>query len=170
VARGGVYGEGQMQQFNFQDTYLRTVLAFIGLNDVEPITVEVSASDRKLLTAQWATRWPRCPPSPLDLFEVDLSNHERANPMSRIPTHAVEDAPEASRPLLQKIAQSFPTGRPLNAHAQMAHSPAVLAAYTSLHTKIGALTSVVRKRLSIRETSPMPRGRPVNEAAGAMPS
>ena len=56
--------------------------------------------------------------------------------MSRFPTHAVEDAPEASRPLLQKIAQSSPTGRPLNAHAQMAHSPAVLAAYTSLRAAI----------------------------------
>jgi Carboxymuconolactone decarboxylase family len=52
--------------------------------------------------------------------------------MSRLPTHAVEDAPEASRPLLQKIAQASPTGHPLNVHAQMAHSPAVLAAYTSL--------------------------------------
>jgi hypothetical protein len=52
--------------------------------------------------------------------------------MSRIPTHTVEDAPGASRPLLQKIAQSSPTGRPLNLHAQMAHSPAVLAAYASL--------------------------------------
>ena len=52
--------------------------------------------------------------------------------MSRFPNHSVDDAPEASRPLLQKIAQSSPTGRPLNLHAQMAHSPAVLAAYTSL--------------------------------------
>lgn len=52
--------------------------------------------------------------------------------MSRIATHTIEDAPDASRPLLQKIAQSSPTGRPLNLHAQMAHSPAVLAAYTSL--------------------------------------
>ena len=52
--------------------------------------------------------------------------------MSRIPSHTVEDAPDASRPLLQRIAQSSPTGRPLNAHAQMAHSPAVLAAYASL--------------------------------------
>ena len=56
--------------------------------------------------------------------------------MSRIPSHTAEDAPEASRPLLQWIAQSSPTGRPLNAHAQMAHSPAVLAAYTSLRTVI----------------------------------
>ncbi|MDW3687347.1 carboxymuconolactone decarboxylase family protein [Cupriavidus sp. CV2] len=52
--------------------------------------------------------------------------------MSRIPTHTVEGAPDASRPLLQEIAQSSPTGRPLNVHAQMAHAPAVLAAYTSL--------------------------------------
>jgi len=56
--------------------------------------------------------------------------------MGRFPTHTVEDAPEASRSLLQKIAQSSPTGRPLNAHAQMAHSPAVLAAYTSLRAVI----------------------------------
>jgi hypothetical protein len=52
--------------------------------------------------------------------------------MSRFPSHTVEGAPEASRAILQKIAQSSPTGRPLNLHAQMAHSPAVLAAYTSL--------------------------------------
>ena len=52
--------------------------------------------------------------------------------MSRFPNHTVDDAPEASRPILQKIAQSSPTGRPLNLHAQMAHSPAVLAAYASL--------------------------------------
>lgn len=40
VARGGVYSEGPMQRFNFQDTYLRTVLGFIGLNDIEQVTVE----------------------------------------------------------------------------------------------------------------------------------
>ena len=52
--------------------------------------------------------------------------------MSRIPTHTVEDAPAASRPLLQKIVQATPMGRPANLHAQMSHSPAVLTAYTSL--------------------------------------
>jgi hypothetical protein len=56
--------------------------------------------------------------------------------MSRIPTLAIADAPAASRPLLQKIAQSSPTGRALNLHAQMANSPAVLAAYTSLRAVI----------------------------------
>jgi FMN-dependent NADH-azoreductase len=40
VARGGMYSEGPMQQFNFQDTYLRAVLGFIGLTDIELITVE----------------------------------------------------------------------------------------------------------------------------------
>jgi hypothetical protein len=52
--------------------------------------------------------------------------------MSRIQTHTVDDAPAASRALLQKIAQSTPGGRPANLHAQMAHSPAVLTAYSSL--------------------------------------
>jgi len=56
--------------------------------------------------------------------------------MGRIPAHTVEDAPVASRPLLQRIAESSPTGRLLNVHAQMAHSPAVLAAYTSLRAVI----------------------------------
>jgi carboxymuconolactone decarboxylase family protein len=60
------------------------------------------------------------------------AHREEAIAMSRFPTHTIEDAPEGSRPLLQKIAQASPTGRPLNVHAQMAHSPAVLAAYTSL--------------------------------------
>ena len=40
MARGGVYSEGPTQQFNFQDTYLRAVLPFIGLTDIELITVE----------------------------------------------------------------------------------------------------------------------------------
>src|ERR1700757_319818 len=52
--------------------------------------------------------------------------------MSRFPTHTVADAPEASRPLLESVIRFSPTGRPLNMHAQMAHSPAVLVAYTSL--------------------------------------
>jgi FMN-dependent NADH-azoreductase len=40
VARGGVYGQGPMQAFNFQDTYLKAVLRFIGISDVEVIPVE----------------------------------------------------------------------------------------------------------------------------------
>jgi hypothetical protein len=61
--------------------------------------------------------------------------------MSRIPTHTVEDAPAASRPLLQKIVQATPMGRPANLHAQMAHSPAVLTAYTSLRAVLAEHTT-----------------------------
>jgi hypothetical protein len=61
--------------------------------------------------------------------------------MSRISTHTVEDAPAASRALLQKIVQSTPTGRPANLHAQMAHSPAVLTAYTSLRAVLAEQTT-----------------------------
>ena len=52
--------------------------------------------------------------------------------MTRIPSHTIEDAAEAARPLLQGIVQFSPTGRLLNLHAQMAHSPAVLAAYVAI--------------------------------------
>jgi hypothetical protein len=52
--------------------------------------------------------------------------------MTRIPSHTIEDAPEVSRPLLQNVIQFSPTGRLLNLHAQMAHSPAVLTAYVSI--------------------------------------
>jgi hypothetical protein len=61
--------------------------------------------------------------------------------MSRIPTHTVEDAPAASRSLLEKIVQSTPGGRPANLHAQMAQSPAVLTAYTSLRAVLADHTT-----------------------------
>jgi FMN-dependent NADH-azoreductase len=40
LARGGTYSEGPMQALNFQDTYLKAALGFIGLTDIEVITVE----------------------------------------------------------------------------------------------------------------------------------
>jgi FMN-dependent NADH-azoreductase len=40
VARGGNYSQGPMQAFNFQDTYLKSTLGFIGIIDVEVIAVE----------------------------------------------------------------------------------------------------------------------------------
>jgi FMN-dependent NADH-azoreductase len=39
-ARGGVYSEGPMQSFDFQEPYLRAVLGFIGITDVEVVRVE----------------------------------------------------------------------------------------------------------------------------------
>jgi alkylhydroperoxidase family enzyme len=57
--------------------------------------------------------------------------------MTRIPSHTTEDAPEAARQLLADMVQFSPTGRLLNLHAQMAHSPAVLEAYTSIRRATG---------------------------------
>lgn len=59
--------------------------------------------------------------------------------MSRIPSHTIEDAPEASRALLADLVQFSPTGRLLSMHAQMAHAPAVLEAYTSIRRATGQL-------------------------------
>jgi FMN-dependent NADH-azoreductase len=40
LARGGIYSHGPMQQYNFQEPYLRACLKFIGVEDVEVITME----------------------------------------------------------------------------------------------------------------------------------
>ena len=39
-ARGGVYSEAPMQALDFQEPYLRAVLGFIGITDVEVVRVE----------------------------------------------------------------------------------------------------------------------------------
>ena len=81
--------------------------------------------------------------------------------MSRIPYHTVDDAPEAARPILQRIAQASPSGRPLNLHAQMAHSPAVLAGYASLRGLIaehGALEPKVSWALNVATAAAVGNG------------
>ena len=40
VARGGVYSEGPMQKFDFQESYLRTILGFVGITNVHVVRVE----------------------------------------------------------------------------------------------------------------------------------
>ncbi len=40
ASRGGIYSEGPMAGLNFQDTYLRGVLGFLGITDVEVVAVE----------------------------------------------------------------------------------------------------------------------------------
>ena len=52
--------------------------------------------------------------------------------MTRIYSHTIQDAPEASRPLLEGVVPFSPTGKLLNLHAQTVHSPAVLAAYVGI--------------------------------------
>ncbi len=50
--------------------------------------------------------------------------------MSRIPAHSHDSAPEEARPTLQRLAKR--SGKLLAIHAEMAHAPVVLAAYTGL--------------------------------------
>ena len=72
--------------------------------------------------------------------------------MARIDRHTITDAPEASRPLLEGILPFSPTGKLLNLHAQMAHSPAVLAAYAAIRqatVTYGTLDPRVRSALML---------------------
>jgi hypothetical protein len=76
--------------------------------------------------------------------------------MSRIPTHTVEGTPDASRPLLQKITQSSPTGLLLNVHAQMAHSPTVLAPYASGRLRASGLATAPARTTARARAPPAP--------------
>jgi alkylhydroperoxidase family enzyme len=72
--------------------------------------------------------------------------------MTRIPSHGLQDAPAAARSLLAEMVQFSPTGRPLNLHAQMAHSPAVLEAYVSIRratARHGKLEAPIRSALML---------------------
>ena len=72
--------------------------------------------------------------------------------MTRIPSHTIEDAPEASRALLADLVQFSPTGQLLNMHAQMAHAPAVLEAYTAIRratAQLGTLDQRLRTALML---------------------
>src|SRR5882762_3324476 len=40
LARGGVYSDGPAKTFDFQEPYLRAILGFIGLTDIEVVRVE----------------------------------------------------------------------------------------------------------------------------------
>ena len=40
LARGGIYTKGPMQQMEFQESYLRAVLGFLGVTDIDTIHVE----------------------------------------------------------------------------------------------------------------------------------
>jgi hypothetical protein len=72
--------------------------------------------------------------------------------VTRIYRHTIADAPEASRPLLEGFVPFSPTGKPLNVHGQMAHSPLVLAAYAAVRQATvthGTLDPRVRSALML---------------------
>jgi FMN-dependent NADH-azoreductase len=40
LARGGIYAQGPMKPYDFQEPYLRTVLGFIGISDIDVVRIE----------------------------------------------------------------------------------------------------------------------------------
>lgn len=56
--------------------------------------------------------------------------------MPRIPVHTTDDAPAGTGDTLTELAER--TGKLLNIHAEMAHSPVVLAAYAGIGEAIAA--------------------------------
>jgi len=52
VSRGGIYSEGAYKVMDYQEPYLRAVLSFIGISDVEAITIEgVAMGEEKIAEA-----------------------------------------------------------------------------------------------------------------------
>jgi FMN-dependent NADH-azoreductase len=52
LARGGIYSEGAMKPYDFQEPYLRTVLGFLGITDIDVVRIEgVALGDEALRTA-----------------------------------------------------------------------------------------------------------------------
>jgi FMN-dependent NADH-azoreductase len=57
VSRGGIYSEGPMQAFDFQENYLKSVLGFIGISEVEVVRVEgVAMGEEAVRAAMLAAR------------------------------------------------------------------------------------------------------------------
>ena len=55
LARGGIYSDGPMKAFDFQETYLRAVLGFLGITDVNVVQIEgVAMGEDALLRANAA--------------------------------------------------------------------------------------------------------------------
>jgi hypothetical protein len=80
----------------------------------------------------------------------------KENIVTRIYRHTIADAPEASRTLLEGYVSFSPTGKLLNLHAQMAHSPMVLTAYAAVRQATvthGTLEPKVRSALMLATAS-----------------
>ncbi len=55
----------------------------------------------------------------------------------RIPTHTLDSAPPGAQPLLEALSRrSLGSGKLLNLHAEMAHGPAVVAAYVGFRNAL----------------------------------
>jgi len=57
LARGGVYSNGAAKSLDFQEPYLRAILGFIGLTDIEVVHVEGVAMSAIGPEKRWPPRW-----------------------------------------------------------------------------------------------------------------
>src|SRR5579859_2259535 len=65
----------------------------------------------------------------------------------RIPLHSIESAPAKTRSMLTALAQRSPVpGRPINLHAQMAHSPSVLLGYMAMRQALDAHAATLDRK------------------------
>lgn len=60
-ARGGVYSEGPMQAAEFQERYLRHMLGFLGMTDIEVIAIEGTALGQEVAEKAYAGALARIP-------------------------------------------------------------------------------------------------------------
>ena len=79
-----------------------------------------------------------------------LSNNGREKTMARIAALQIDDAPEASKPVLKKIESAF--GRVPNIFATLAHSPTALKALMGLFSSLeeGDLAGKAHEAIALR--------------------
>jgi AhpD family alkylhydroperoxidase len=68
----------------------------------------------------------------------------------RTPVHTLDSAPEQTRPTLEQLRAQM--GKLLNIHAEMAHSPVVLAAYAGIQDAIaqhGSFDAATREAIAL---------------------
>jgi AhpD family alkylhydroperoxidase len=78
------------------------------------------------------------------------ADRKKEEAMPRVPVHTIGDAPEPSREALRRLERRM--GRLLNIHAEMAHAPAVLAAYQGIQHAIaghGSFDARIREAIAL---------------------
>jgi FMN-dependent NADH-azoreductase len=61
LGRGGMYADGPMKAMDYQETYLRAVLGFVGITDIEVVIIEGVAMGPENEQKRWRTPGRRLP-------------------------------------------------------------------------------------------------------------
>ena len=59
LGRGGIYTEGPMKAMDYQETYLRAVLGFVGITDIEAVIIEGASMGTEKRTEALAKARPK---------------------------------------------------------------------------------------------------------------